>query len=166
MKRASIVLCLLAATLIVEAMLAFRLWIQVTAQPVEAQSSLSLMSLSDKLALPFRFVTGKAPLSATGVIDYTLLTAMEGYFIALLALLFLTFVFGRTTGWLAAHSSRPVPRFVIVETSLSHRRVALQTIHSTLHEGVRFFARADGKVVVEPYTVEPVEEDDEAPIWT
>ena len=166
MKRASVVLSLLAATAIVEAMLAFRLWIQVTAQPVEAQSTLSLMSLSDKLALPFRFVTGKAPLSGTGVIDYTLLTAMEGYFIAMLALLFLTFAFGRTTGWLAEHSSTPVPRFVVVETSYAHRRAALQSVHSTLHEGVRFYARVDKKTVIESGTVEPLEEDEEEPIWT
>ncbi|HEX5370330.1 MAG TPA: hypothetical protein VFY10_13020 [Dehalococcoidia bacterium] len=166
MKRAPIILSILAATAIVEALLGFRLWVQITAQPIEGQSSLSVMSLSRGLSLPFGYVTGSAPITGTGVIDFTLLTAMEGYFLAMLGALFLTFAFGRTSGWLAAHRSPALPRFVVQERSNRNRRPALQLVHSSRRDGVRFYTRVDARTAIVPESAGVAVKEDDALTWT
>jgi hypothetical protein len=139
MKRASFVLTVLAGGLLVEALLAFRLWVQITGKPIESNSSLSLFSLTDDLIAPFQLLTGNAPLKGAGVIDFTLLVAMEGYFVAMLALLGLAFVLWRTGGWLAEHQRWELPYFVVAERKASIHRQVWQSSPTSRFADLRFY---------------------------
>jgi hypothetical protein len=106
MKRLALVTLAFVCVLAVESLLVLRTWMQVTAKPLESDAATSLFSLTHDLASPFAAITGQQPRTDTGVVDFTVLVAIEGYFVALLIVVWLVFFFGNAVPWLA-HPSGP-----------------------------------------------------------
>jgi hypothetical protein len=89
-------LFILLAGIITEALLVVRVWAQVTSKPIDTGPLRLLFSLTQELAAPFERVTNEAPLQTSGVVDFTVLVAIEGYLIATLALLALCYLVNRS----------------------------------------------------------------------
>jgi hypothetical protein len=106
MKRFGFIALVIFATLIVEALLAGRIWAQVTAQSTNEGELKSLFAVTYDLAWPFQLITGDAPLREPSVIDFTILVAIEGYFILMLALLALIYFAGRAGALLGIFRSK------------------------------------------------------------
>ena len=108
-----IIVLLTAAT--IEALLATRVWAQVTAQPMEEAWFTSLLKVTDDLASPFAMFTGDEPMHTTGVIDFTVLVAIEGYFIAMLALVAFIYAAGRVGSLFGRPRRHPLPAFMAAQ---------------------------------------------------
>jgi hypothetical protein len=112
MKRATLAGLIIGLAVIVESLLVLRAWWQATAKPIDSSAAESLYAITRDLAAPFVLFTGEAARNETGVIDFTILVAIEGYFVAALALLALTYLVGRAISldfWRASNVSDEEP---------------------------------------------------------
>ena len=125
--------------LVIEALLVLRIWAQATAEPIDTNEMVRLFTVTDDLAEPFQALTGEPPLRTTGVIDFTVLVAIEGYFIAMLVLIFITFVLGRILGFFASRRPRKLPAFVQALEAPRSRRQAWQPLTASQRSGKRFY---------------------------
>lgn len=100
------------ALLIIEGLLALRLWTQATARPIDSDGAQGLFDITDVLASPLAIVTGE-PLRESGVVDFTILASIEFYVIAALALIAAVVLLNG--GWNRLLALRPVhhPDFVL-----------------------------------------------------
>jgi hypothetical protein len=96
MKRAVFLSVVLLCGIVVEALLALRIWAQLTGKPIESDEMSLLFRVTRELAAPLVLVTHEAPLETTGIVDFTVLVAMEAYLIATLALIAAIFVVSGT----------------------------------------------------------------------
>jgi hypothetical protein len=118
--------------------MALRIWIQVSARPVDTDSATVLFSVTRDLARPAELITGSPPLQETGVIDITTLVAMEAYFIATLAAIVLVLTYGEGRGILTARA-RKAPPFAAELEREGRRRPLWQPIDTARHPGIRFY---------------------------
>jgi hypothetical protein len=123
---------------LIETLLGMRIWAQATAQPIDSEEMVELFEITDDLAGPFEALTGEPPLRTTGVIDFTVFVAMEGYFVAMLALVFVLFILGRLIAFLGRRSPQPPPAFVQKIEAPRPRRQAWQPLVVS-HTGKRFY---------------------------
>jgi hypothetical protein len=130
-----IVLCFL----VIEVLFAVRVFLQATAEPIETEEVVRLFELTDDLAAPFEPLTGEPPLRTTGVIDFTVLVAMEGYFVITLGVVFVLFFLGRIIDFLSRHRSQEPPPFVAKIEAPRRRRQAWQPLATAQHRGKRFY---------------------------
>jgi hypothetical protein len=110
MKRLALVAAAFVCVLAVDSLLILRTWMQVTAKPLDSDAATSLFSLTQDLASPFSAITGQQPRADTGVVDFTVLVAIEGYFVALLIVVWLVFFFGNAVPWLVHPSAQRLSR--------------------------------------------------------
>lgn len=96
MKRATFLSAILLCGVLVEALLALRVWAQLTGRPIESQEMSLLFLVTRELASPLTLVTHEAPRETTGIVDFTVLVAMEAYLIGTLALIAGCFVVSGT----------------------------------------------------------------------
>jgi hypothetical protein len=96
MKRITFVTFILFCAVLVEGLLALRVWAQLTGRPIDTEEMSLLFKVTRELASPLVMVTHEAPLETTGIVDFTVLVAMEAYLIAALALIALCFIVSRT----------------------------------------------------------------------
>jgi hypothetical protein len=96
MKRAVFLSVVLLSGIVVEALLALRVWAQLTGKPIDSEEMSLLFRVTRELAAPLVLVTHEAPRETTGIVDFTVLVAMEAYFIATLALIAACFVVSGT----------------------------------------------------------------------
>jgi hypothetical protein len=102
MKRAGIIGFVLCLAIVVEALLIGRAWMQATAADASSSAATSLFSFTHDLAAPFAIFTGEQASDETGIIDFTVLVAIEGYFLLALAVIALIYVVG-TAGTSIGH---------------------------------------------------------------
>jgi hypothetical protein len=115
--------------------MALRIWIQVSARPVDTDSATVLFSVTRDLARPAELITGSPPLQETGVIDITTLVAMEAYFIATLAAIVLVLTYGEGRGILTARARKAPPFAAELEREAAvaahrHRQTPRDTVLS------------------------------------
>jgi hypothetical protein len=130
-----IALCFLA----VELLLGLRIWAQATAQPIDSEEMTRLFEVTDDLAGPFEAITGQPPLPTTGVIDYTVMVAVEGYFVLTLIAVFLLVFLGRLIAFVLHHRVRQMPAFVAKIEAPRRRRLAWQPVAAEQHPGRRYY---------------------------
>ena len=110
MKRATFLSAILLCGVLVEALLALRVWAQLTGRPIESEEMSLLFRVTRELASPLVLVTHEAPRETTGIVDFTVLVAMEAYLIGMLALIAACFVVSGTLSLLShepAHAREP-----------------------------------------------------------
>jgi hypothetical protein len=104
MKRATFLSAILLCGVLVEALLALRVWAQLTGRPIESEEMSLLFRVTRELASPLVLVTHEAPRETTGIVDFTVLVAMEAYLIGMLTLIASYFV---VCGTLSLFSHEP-----------------------------------------------------------
>jgi hypothetical protein len=113
MKTSTMIAMIVLLVLLIEAFLGLRVWVQSTDGEVDSDGMESLYEITDALAAPAAILTGDEPLQASGVVDFTVLVAIEAYAVAALALIVaIVLVSG---GWHRLLALRPVryPDFVV-----------------------------------------------------
>lgn len=111
MTRKTAALLVLSVGLLIEALLALRLWLQVTSEPIQEEWQAQVLDLTDVLASPFQIFTGTAPNSQVGIVDFTVLVALEGYFAAVVLALAVIYLAGRVAQALRARP-KALPAFI------------------------------------------------------
>jgi hypothetical protein len=104
MRRASYLSVVLLSGIFIEALLALRVWAQLAGKPIESGEMSLLFRVTRELAAPLVLVTHEAPRETTGIVDFTVLVAMEAYLILTLALIAVWFV---VSGTLSLFSHQP-----------------------------------------------------------
>ncbi|MPZ48370.1 MAG: hypothetical protein GEU75_03500 [Dehalococcoidia bacterium] len=103
----------LLAGLIVEGLLAARLWAQLTRQSLETWLMRSVFSATDFLISPFQDLEPSQSIRMTGVLEFATLVAMEVYLVAILGGLLFFFILSKLVNlaiFLAKlPSERPAP---------------------------------------------------------
>jgi hypothetical protein len=122
----------------IEVLLMVRVWAQVTSQPLDTEAMQELFAVTDSLASPFEPLTGSPPLRATGVVDFTVLVAIEAYFVAMLVAVGLVLWFGLIWTLLSRHRTRELPAFVRAMNAPRGRRRAWQPVKALRRPG-RFY---------------------------
>jgi hypothetical protein len=89
-----LILQFLIAGVVVEAILAARVWFQLTSQGADAGLTGLVFRISEGLISPFVHLEPVTPIKTTGIIELSTLVAMEVYLVATLAAVVLV-VFGR-----------------------------------------------------------------------
>lgn len=113
MKTSTLIYLIVLLVLLIEGFLGLRVWMQSTDRAVDSNGMESLYEITDALAAPAALLTGEETLQESGVVDFTVLVAMEAYAIAALVLIVtIVLVSG---GWHRLLALRPVhyPDFVI-----------------------------------------------------
>ena len=139
MKTAAPFLLVLLCFLAIEALLLVRVWAQATSQPMETDAMAQVFSLSDQLASPFEGLTGDPPLQTTGVIDFTILVAIEGYFIAMLAVVFVLFWLAGLRVFLRGRRTEELPPFAQAIEAPRNRRQAWQPVTGSRLPSRRYY---------------------------
>jgi hypothetical protein len=113
MKTSRLVILIVLTVVLVEAMLLLRVWIQATAKPMDSEGVVSLVDTTDVLASPAALLTGEEALRESGVVDFTVLVAIEAYVVA--AIVIVLVIVGLNGGWNRLMALRPVhlPDFVV-----------------------------------------------------
>jgi hypothetical protein len=117
--------------------MAFRVWNQLASGPFDTDSERVVLSVTEDLASPFQIATGAPPDSRNGVIDYTTLVAMEGYFFAMLVLITLILILRRLSHYF--ERSRKLDGLISKIESEGHRSPLWQPVVSPRHQGARFY---------------------------
>ena len=113
MKTPRLIALIVLLLLLVEGFLGLRVWAQSTDRELDADGMESLYEITDALAAPAALLTGDEPLQESGVVDFTVLVAIEAYAIAALAVIVaIVLVSG---GWHRLLALRPLhyPDFVV-----------------------------------------------------
>ncbi len=113
MKTSTVIVMIVLLVLLIEGFLGLRVWMQSTDREVNSNGMESLYEITDALAAPAAILTRDEPLQASGVVDFTVLVAIEAYAVAALALIVaIVLVSG---GWHRLLALRPVryPDFVL-----------------------------------------------------
>jgi hypothetical protein len=76
------------AGIIIEALLALRVWAQLTSQPESGVVSV-ILGVSGLLVAPFRGFEGSPPLQETGILEFATILAIEAYLVGWLAAVFI-----------------------------------------------------------------------------
>lgn len=79
------VVCVAFAGLLVESLLAFRLWVQVTDRVIAGGLLAALFSLTTVLVSPFLSFEPSVPIKTTGIVEIATLAAIDAYLIATVA---------------------------------------------------------------------------------
>jgi hypothetical protein len=122
-------------------LLVARVWVQVTSQSMNAEDMDRLFSVTDSLAGPFEALTGSPPLRTTGVVDYTVLVAIEGYFVAMLVAVCLVIWSELVWAFLTRRRKRELPAFVRAMKAPRSRRRAWQPMAPARRRGRFYVAR-------------------------
>jgi hypothetical protein len=94
---------IILAGIAAEGLLILRLWAQVTSRPVDSGNLRFLFSITQDLASPFGLITHEEPLQTSGIVDFTVLVAIEGYLIVTLALIAVCFFVNRSMSVVRRH---------------------------------------------------------------
>ena len=78
--------------LTIEALLAYRLWVQLTSQTLTSGALSLLFDVSTFLITPFASMETTTPIKTTGVLEFSTLVALEAYLAATLAGLLILFL--------------------------------------------------------------------------
>jgi hypothetical protein len=145
MKRAAAFLApALACLIAVQAMLAMRTWMQLTASDLDEGAARTLFAFTHDLAAPFAVLSGEPPRDETGVVDFTVLVAIVGYFFLALVLIALTCVLTGVAGlghWGAGRAAR-----LFQAREESEVTVLWQPRHCTKLPGARLYVSSVRRV--------------------
>ena len=131
MKTSHLVLLIVVTLIVVEAMLGLRVWIQSTSGPMDRQGVVSLFDTTDVVASPASLLTGKDALRESGVVDFTVLVAIEAYLVGALVLVLVIIGVNGGWKWLMALRSVQLPEFVVEQMEQSRvRRVWQPAFHA------------------------------------
>jgi len=113
MKTSRLIALIVLLVLLIEGFLGLRVWMQSTDRDVDSDGMESLYEITDVLAAPAALLTGDEPLQESGVVDFTVLLAIEAYAIAALAVIVVIVLV--SGGWHRLLALRPVqyPDFVV-----------------------------------------------------
>ena len=117
--------------LAIEGLLALRVWMQATAQPIDSDGAQGLFDITDTLAAPLFIVTGEKPLRESGVVDFTVLASIEFYVVV--ALILIACVVLVNGGWNRLMALRPAhhPDFVLQQMKDKPIRRVWQPVAAT-----------------------------------
>src|SRR5687767_9205411 len=87
MKTSRLIALIVILLLLVEGFLGLRVWAQSTDRELDASGMESLYEITDALAAPAALLAGDEPLQESGVVDFTVLVAIEAYAIVALAVI-------------------------------------------------------------------------------
>jgi hypothetical protein len=139
MKTAVPLFLIAVGFLAVEVLLGLRIWAQATAEPIDSEEMVRLFEVTDDLASPFEAITGRPPLHTTGVIDFTVLVAVEGYFVVTLIAVFMLLFLGSLISFVLHHRVRSRPAFVAKIEAPRRRRLVWQPVMAEQHPGRRYY---------------------------
>src|SRR5687767_12276436 len=113
MKTSTLIALIVLLVLLIEGFLGLRVWTQSTDREVNSNGMENLYEITDALAAPAALLTGERPLQRSGVVDFTLLVAIEVYAVAALTVIVATVLV--SGGWHRLLALRPVhyPDFVV-----------------------------------------------------
>jgi hypothetical protein len=138
-KISTLTALIVLLVLLTEGFLGLRVWMQSTDREVDSEGMESLYEITDALAAPATILTGDEPLQASGVVDFTVLVAIEAYAIAALALIVtIVLVSG---GWHRLIALRPVhyPDFVVQQMKPPVVRRVWQPVTGPITGGSRHY---------------------------
>ena len=133
------ILLVVVALLAVEGLLALRIWMQATGQPIESDGAQSLFDVTDTLVSPLTVFTADKPLRESGVVDFTVLASVEFYVVAALSLI--AFVVLANGGWNRLMALRSVrhPDFVLEQMKDKPIRRVWQPTEVTAYRSGRLY---------------------------
>jgi hypothetical protein len=139
MKTSTMIAMIVLLVLLIEGFLGLRVWMQSTDRELDSDGMESLYEITDFLAAPAAILTGDEPLQASGVVDFTVLVAIEAYAVAALALIVaIVLVSG---GWHRLLALRPVryPDFVVEQMKPPSVRRVWQPVVGPAATGSRHY---------------------------
>jgi hypothetical protein len=139
MKTRSLITLILIAGVAIEAALLIRVWAQSTSQPMDGTGMTVLFDVTDVLASPFSAITGDLPSKESGVVDYTVLVALEAYFVAMVGVIVLVLVLRGGWSWLDQHRPVHLPDFVLAQMDHGRERRLWQPTYTGRRSGARFY---------------------------
>jgi hypothetical protein len=106
-----LILLVVIALIIVEALLGARLWAQLTNQEIDSGDLPMIFRVTDRLISPFAAYESTSPIRETGIVDISTLVAMQAYFfIAAAIIIGIAALGGLISVWF-----RPLRDVVVIE---------------------------------------------------